>query len=244
MICRKTGNKTFLLFLFAILLVPSLGRTAGAATRQTAAKASERKAASRSTAAKASASKANKAVATEQAGPPNKTMGSRSAPITIEVFSDYQCPACRVFYQETLRPLMDNYVSTGKVLLIHRDFPLPIHQYSRQAARLVNAAAKIGKFEKAEQALYAKQESWEKDGNLSGALAAVLTPAELAHVTQLAESGKMDTFIESDVSLGTAKQVHQTPSLFLTHAGQTDALPPGGVSYSLLKRYLDQLLGQ
>ncbi len=176
--------------------------------------------------------------------PPNKSLGSRSAPITVEVFSDYECPACRLLYTETLRPLMDDYVATGKVYLVHRDFPLPMHRFSRDAARLVNAAAKLGKFEKAEAAVYAKQTSWEKDGNIDAALATALTPAELKRVKEIAESGKMDPFIESDMALGNSKQVHQTPSLFVTHGGQTDALPPSGVNYSLLKRYLDQLLGQ
>ena len=234
---------SLVLALFAIVLAS--GRPSLAAEPQSApTPAKTNKVAHNTIAAGAPKTKAPKPITGEQSGPPNKTLGSRSAPITIEVFSDYQCPACKIFYQETLRPLVDNYVATGKVLLIHRDFPLPIHQYSRQAARLVNAAAKLGKFEKTEEALYAKQDLWEKDGNLSAALAGVLTPSELAHVTQVADSGKMDVFIEDDVSLGNSKQVHQTPSLFLTHAGQTDALPPGGVSYSLLKRYLDQLLGQ
>jgi protein-disulfide isomerase len=192
----------------------------------------------------AKAVKAKTPVAAVDDAPPNKTMGTRTAPIMIEVFSDYQCPACRALYTDTLRPLMDNYVSTGKVYLVHHDFPLAMHRYSREAAKLVNAAAKIGKFEKAEAALYAKQESWDKDGNLDAALATALTPAELQRVKQIAGSGKMDPFIESDVALGNSKQIHQTPSLFVTHGGQTDALPPGGVTYSLLKRYLDQLLGQ
>lgn len=214
----------------AILLVPgSLLVLTGSAAQKTA---------------KAKAAKVKTPVAAVDNAPPNKTIGTRTAPIMIEVFSDYQCPACRVLYTETLRPLMDNYVATGKVYLVHYDFPLPMHRYSRDAAKLVNAAAKIGKFEKAEAALYSKQDSWDKDGNLDAALATALTPAELQRVKQIADSGKMDPFIESDVALGHAKQVIQTPSLFVTHGGQTDALPPGGVNYSLLKRYLDQLLGQ
>jgi protein-disulfide isomerase len=176
--------------------------------------------------------------------PPNKALGSKSAPITIEVFSDYQCPACKLLYVETLRPLMDNYVSTGKVYLIHRDYPLQMHQHSREAARLANAAARFGSFEKVDAQLYARQESWEKDGNLEGAIAPVLTPANLKRVRELARSGKMDPFIESDLALGQARNVNQTPSMFITHHGQMYPLPPGGVSYSLLKRFLDQLLQQ
>ena len=43
--------------------------------------------------------------------------GSRQAPITIEVFSDYQCPQCRIFYQDTARQLMDSYIPQGQGLL-------------------------------------------------------------------------------------------------------------------------------
>jgi hypothetical protein len=62
-------------------------------------------------------------------------------------------------------------------------------------------------------------------------------------VKQIAESGKMDPFIESDMALGNSRNIHQTPSLFVTYGGQTDALPPGGVTYRILKSYLDEKLG-
>ena len=58
-------------------------------------------------------------------------MGSKNAPITMEVFEDFQCPACRNFYETTLKQVIDNYVNTGKVYLIHRDFPLEMHPYAR-----------------------------------------------------------------------------------------------------------------
>src|SRR5258706_13122068 len=76
-----------------------------------------------------------------------KSLGSKSAPITIEVFEDFQCPACRNFYETTVKQLIDDYVVPGKVYLINRDFPLEMHPYSRQAARLANAAAALGQFE-------------------------------------------------------------------------------------------------
>ena len=56
--------------------------------------------------------------------PNGKTLGSKSAPITIEVFSDFQCPACRAFYEMTMRQGMDNYVSAGKVYIVSES-PFP-----------------------------------------------------------------------------------------------------------------------
>jgi protein-disulfide isomerase len=174
---------------------------------------------------------------------PSKAMGSKSAPITIEVFSDFQCPACKQTFQQTLRPLMDDYVAAGKVYLVHRDFPLPMHNHSREAARWANAAAQVGKFEPVEEALYTKQETWAANGNIDTIVAAVLTPAEMKKVRQLMQgSGPLDAAIDKDVELGKSRRVSQTPSLFVTHGGETVPLPPGGVSYPILKQYLDYLL--
>ena len=174
---------------------------------------------------------------------PSKAFGLKSAPITIEVFSDFQCPACKQTFLQTLQPLRDNYVASGKVYLVHRDFPLPVHNHSREAARWANAAAHLGKFEPVEEALYNKQETWAANGNIEAVVAAVLSPAEMKKVRQLMQSsGQLDAAIDKDVALGQSRRVNQTPSLFVTHGGETVPLPPGGVSYPILKQYLDYLL--
>ncbi len=75
----------------------------------------------------------------------------------MEVFSDYECPSCRSLYENTLRPMINDYVASGKVYLIHRDFPLPMHKYGYEAARWINAAARVGQFQNVEAALYDNQ---------------------------------------------------------------------------------------
>src|SRR5215472_19319569 len=47
--------------------------------------------------------------------PPMKAYGSKGAPITIEVFSDYECPMYRNLFEQTLRPMIADYVASGKV---------------------------------------------------------------------------------------------------------------------------------
>src|ERR1700719_218535 len=90
----------------------------------------------------AQASAANHAKQSEASnGEGMKAYGSKNAPITMEVFSDYQCPSCRALFEETLKPLIADYVALGKVYLVHRDFPLPMHSHSWVAARYANAAA-------------------------------------------------------------------------------------------------------
>jgi protein-disulfide isomerase len=174
---------------------------------------------------------------------PHKAFGSKSAPVTMEVFSDYQCPACKALFTATNRRLMDDYVTTGKVYLIHRDFPLSMHAYSRVAARYARAAAQLGKVEPVEQAIFQNQEKWEQSGDVDGTVAAVLSAAEMTKVRALVKGGTIDPMIDKDFALGQTYRVSQTPTTVFHCKGQT--YPFGGaMTYDTLKSFLDQLLSQ
>lgn len=174
---------------------------------------------------------------------PHKAFGSKSAPVVMEVFSDFQCPACKTLYLTTNRQLMDNYVSTGKVYLIHRDFPLPMHAHSRVAARYARAAAQIGKVEPVEQVLFENQEKWEQSGDVDGTVASVLSAGDMAKVRALVKGGTLDPLIDKDYSLGQVVRVSQTPTTVFHANGQT--FPFAGImTYDTLKTFLNQLLGK
>lgn len=171
----------------------------------------------------------------------HQTRGSKTAPIVMETFSDFQCPSCKVLYVSTFQKLNDNYVSTGKVFSIHRDFPLPMHAYSRIAARYARAAAQLGKFEQVEQVLFQNQEKWEKSGDVDGTVASVLTPALMTKVRALVNNPSVDAAIEKDIALGKTYNVNQTPTTVIHYKGQTYPVI-GVVGYDVLRPFLDQLL--
>jgi protein-disulfide isomerase len=174
---------------------------------------------------------------------PHVSTGSKTAPIIMEVFSDFQCPACKTLFMTTNRQVMDNYVSTGKVYLIHRDFPLPMHAHSQVAAQYSRAAAQIGKFEPVEQALFQNQEKWEQTGDVDGTVAAVLSSAEMVKVRAVVKAGTVNAAIQKDVALGHFYNVNQTPTTVFHSKGQT--FPYSGVmSYEILRNFLDQLAAQ
>jgi protein-disulfide isomerase len=173
---------------------------------------------------------------------PHEALGSKNAPIVMEVFSDFQCPACKSLYDSTNRQLMDNYVNTGKVYLIHRDFPLPMHAHSKVAAQYSRAAAQIGRLEAVEEVLFQNQEKWEASGDVDGTVAKALSPAEMTKVRALVKSGAVDAFITKDQAIGNnTYRVSQTPTTIFHANGQT--FPYAGVmSWDILKQFLDQLL--
>lgn len=62
-------------------------------------------------------------------------LGDANAPVEIIEFSDYQCPFCRKFWRETLPSIKSEYIDTGKVKFVYRDFPLDsIHPGATPAA--------------------------------------------------------------------------------------------------------------
>ena len=72
-------------------------------------------------------------------------LGDPNAPVTIIEFSDYQCPFCAKFWSETLPSIKSEYIDTGKVKLVFRDFPLtsihPLALPAAEAAECVRDAA-------------------------------------------------------------------------------------------------------
>lgn len=174
---------------------------------------------------------------------PHEAFGSKNAPVVMEVFSDFQCPACKALYTGTNRQLMDNYVSSGKVYLIHRDFPLPMHAHSRVAAQYARAAAQIGKFEAVQEALFQNQEKWEQTGDVDVTVATVLSGAEMAKVRSLVKSDAVSALVERDLAAGRGYNVNQTPTTIFHAKGQTYPFG-GGMSYEILKGFLDQLISQ
>jgi protein-disulfide isomerase len=175
---------------------------------------------------------------------PTKAMGSKSAPVTMEVFSDFQCPACKQLFTTTTQRVMSDYVNTGKIYLVHRDFPLPMHAYSRVAASYSRAAAHIGRDEVVAVALFQNQQKWEADGKVAEVVATVLTPAEMKKVQALVDSKTLEPLIEKDKQLGQVYAINQTPTTWL-HTRNGQSFPVVGfVNYDVLKTFLDQLVSQ
>jgi len=60
--------------------------------------------------------------------------GDKDAPVTIIEFSEYQCPYCKRYVDQTLGQIQEKYIDTGKVKYVFRDFPLDFHQNAKPAA--------------------------------------------------------------------------------------------------------------
>lgn len=170
--------------------------------------------------------------------------GQPNSPVKIEVFSDFQCPVCGLFYLETIKPLVADYASNNKVYIVYHDFPLDMHPFARKAARFALAAHRLGRerWLRVTDVLYKEQAQWSQDGNIEAVLAKALDPTELVRVKKLATDPTTDAALGQEIMLGQSRSITSTPTIFvITETGHQQRVDQG-LSYPVLKDFLDRTL--
>ena len=148
--------------------------------------------------------------------------GNADAPITIIEFSDYQCPYCANFYEQTLPLIEQNYIVTGKVKLVFMDFPLSTHRDAAPAAEAARCVREKGGDEsyfEMHDLLFENQQDLSKD-NLK-ALALGLG----YDITECLDSGKYSADVQADMAYGQSLGVGGTPGFFINGIRLEGALP-------------------
>jgi protein-disulfide isomerase len=170
-----------------------------------------------------------------------KESGSPTATVTCEVYTDYECPACARLYADVMPQLVAEYVTTGKVKLRHRDYPLAYHAHSRLAARYANAAGQVGHYEAAVLQIFRTQNAWGLTGDVDQQVAQVLSPEAMQKVRELVRNdARLDDTVAADVEMGRRDLLRQTPSMAIVSGGQRRVMP--FTDYGALKNALDEAL--
>lgn len=164
--------------------------------------------------------------------------GSLSSPIRLEVFSDFQCPACRELYLQVIRQVLSEYSDQGKVCVIYHEYPLSIHQYSRRAAQYSEAASRLGrqKLLSVMDALFENQPQWAKDGSVDAVVAKALSREDYLKVRRIMQDPAIDAQIQRQTLLGIQQKVNSTPTTFIYYASTQQGKFEGFVPYDYVKK--------
>jgi len=174
--------------------------------------------------------------------------GNEDAPVTIIEFSDFQCPFCLRFYEQTLPSIMENYVDTGKVKFVYRDLPLDsIHPNARPAHIAAECADEQGKFWEYHDILFDKQVEWQRlsSSDLQSTLTLYATDLEL-------QSASFEACLESDAiadevnkdSLDAARYgATGTPAFFIGNEKDGFVKLTGAQPYQSFQAIIDAQLG-
>lgn len=174
-------------------------------------------------------------------------LGKNDAPLTLVEFTDYQCPFCSRHYRDTFPKIVADYVDTGKVRYILREFPLvSIHSAASKASEAALCAGEQGKYWAMHQKIFENQRQIQPDNLKAHGESIGLDTAKLA---ECLDSGKFAERVRNDTSMGQKFGVRGTPSFFLGKTGDdpskftaTERLV-GAQPYDKFKEAIDQLIG-
>lgn len=160
--------------------------------------------------------------------------GNPDAPVTIVEFSDFECPFCAAFYQNTLPQIEENYIKTGKVKLVFRDFPLPFHANAQKAAEAAECAGEQGKFWEMHDIIFDNQTTISAADLKNYAINLNLNSIQF---NDCLDSGKYADEVGKDMNDGSAAGVTGTPTFFINGEKLVGAQP-----FSVFEEILDKKL--
>lgn len=170
--------------------------------------------------------------------------GDKDAKLTLIEFSDYQCPFCAQHFRETLPQIEKDYINTGKVKYVFRDFPIvSLHREAFKAAEAARCAHDQGKYWEMHDQLFAKERVGLKDLLLH----AQALELDVTNFQRCLDSGKYASKIHKSLAEGTKAGVTGTPTFFLGFTETNEQVKAlrvirGAQPFATFKETIDSLL--
>jgi protein-disulfide isomerase len=186
---------------------------------------------------------ANSLSADPAAGPAvatsGKVRGLATAPVTIEEYADFQCPACAQFARTTEARIVADYVAAGKVRIVYHHFAF-LGMESSWAAEASECAAEQGRFWDFHDRLFAAQAGENRGAFSKANLKAI--GSQLGLGTSFAacvDSGRYAQAVRDETQRGSQAGIRATPTLIVD--GQRIQ---GAATYDQLKAIIDAALAR
>lgn len=174
--------------------------------------------------------------------------GNSDAPVTIVEFSDFQCPFCSRFYQQTLSSLQESYIDTGKVKFVYRDLPLDrLHPNARAAHIAAECADEQGKFWDYHDVLFDKQTEWQSlpATEFTSTLIQYAMDLELktASFESCLNSQEIADEVNKDATQARGYGVSATPTFFIGNEKDGYTMLRGAQGFASFQSVIDKQLG-
>jgi hypothetical protein len=143
-------------------------------------------------------------------------LGSASAQVVLVEYTDYQCPFCKRFHDETLPELKKRYIETGKLRYEVRDMPLSFHSYAMSAAIAAYCGGQQEQFWAIHEALFQSQVALSAAKVRQIALGFGLSAGQFDSCTANSASRQ---YIESNIAEATRIGISGTPGFILAKKG-------------------------
>ncbi len=176
------------------------------------------------------------------------TLGDPNAPIVFVEYSDYQCPLCRRFFEKTLNRLKQEYVKTGKVFFVLKDYPLPGHDGAKPAAMAARCAGEQEKYWEMHDKVFEEQGKQGVGTIAFGAADLKKWAREIGlNATEFdacLDSEKYLSIVKSNFRDGITIGVAGTPTMAIGKKEKTRKLVVGAQPFDTFKKIIDELIVQ
>lgn len=174
-------------------------------------------------------------------------IGNPDAPVTIVEFSDFQCPFCSRFHQQTLPLIAQNYINTGIVNLVYRDFPIDsIHPNARITHIAAECADEQDRFWQYHDILFSRQSEWnnlDSESILQRVIQYANTLSlDIDAFTQCLDSPQINDEINADRSDASKYGVTGTPAFFIGNEKSGYTLLSGAKPFDAFEQTIQQKL--
>lgn len=143
--------------------------------------------------------------------------GNADAPVWVIIVSDFQCPYCKQWHDQTYPVVRDEYVKTGKARIAYVNFPLNSHAQAWPSAEAAMCAGAQGKFWEMQDAIFDTQERWTGSPTHAALFdsLAVRTGVDIARWRGCVKSGEMKEIIRADQQRASSAGVRSTPTFLI-----------------------------
>lgn len=164
-----------------------------------------------------------------------RIQGSATAPVWVIEVSDFQCPFCKQWHDQTYTALRDQYVKTGKIRLAYVNFPLGSHVHAWPAAESAMCAGAQGKFWPMHDALFVTQNMWESPGSPMAVFDSLANAngMDMKRWRECVKSGIMRPLIQADHDRAARAGANATPSFMIGDEILTGAQPIGALAQAI-----------
>ena len=148
-------------------------------------------------------------------------MGPNDAKVVLVEFSDYQCPFCARYANETFWKIVQQYVKTGKIQYVLRNFPLEeAHPFAAKAAEAAECAGEQGMYWEAHERLFRVQQLLDSKPLIADAGSLGM---DVPKFRDCLETGKSAAKVRADLAEGLRIGVEGTPSFFFGYRDEKDS---------------------
>lgn len=146
-------------------------------------------------------------------------LGDKNAKVTLIDFSDYECPFCKRYFDDTFSQIKKNYIDTGKIKYVYRDLPLSFHQNAHKEAEAAECAREQGGDEvyyKYHDEIFTRTTS-NGTGLALTELSVIATDLGLdgTALQSCLDAGKYKAEVDKDLADATAVGASGTPTFFI-----------------------------